>query len=622
MNSVTRIGEVYSVSGRNVKVLVDANKNDSHLLFKGSLLKNVSVGSFIKIAKGFVRIIGKVEGEYNNLDKELSNDEYHSSRDVIRRYLEVKLLGYIDFNSYKMGIKEMPLIGNECFLLIDSEFRLIHRFAKSYQDSINIGTLLMDDSQDIRLGINELFTGHIGIFGNTGSGKSYTLAQLYHQLYIEAKKYPNFNNKARFIIFDFNGEYSTDASITESKRSYKLSTRDSGDGNKIQIGQSDIFKPELVSILANATEKTQQPFIRRALKLYSYVFKQQNQLEKLREIICDLLVQTLKFRDSVKGNHLIAYIEQILLLGYKEDDGKHQEVEDFFGKLGYFSKDNCFYVDINGNRSFFDNADADNKIKRLQIYLNISSYMLCNNSIDRIILFMLIQLSKDLLYNRVVNEHVAPAINKLKAHKTGFEKIFDIKEEEVSIFDDTNLVVIDMNNVSTDMKKLIPMILSQKLYNEHKIRHEADKRYSLHLVIDEAHNILSYESVRESETWKDYRLETFEEIIKEGRKFGVFLTIASQRPSDISHTIISQLHNFFIHRLVNQKDIDMIGNSVSYLDKLSIEQLPNLPTGGCVVAGVMTQLPVLIQIKRLDQQCAPDSSTIDLVSAWTTGENK
>lgn len=57
---------------------------------------------------------------------------------------------------------------------------------------------------------------------------------------------------------------------------------------------------------------------------------------------------------------------------------------------------------------------------------------------------------------------------------------------------------------------------------------------SLHIIIDEAHNILSITSERESQTWKDYRLETFEEIIKEGRKFGVFLTISSQRPSDIS----------------------------------------------------------------------------------------
>lgn len=73
-------------------------------------------------------------------------------------------------------------------------------------------------------------------------------------------------------------------------------------------------------------------------------------------------------------------------------------------------------------------------------------------------------------------------------------------------------------------------------------------------------------STRESEEWKDYRLECFEEIIKEGRKFGVFLTIGSQRPSDISDTIISQLHNYFIHRLVNEEDVRKMYRTVAFAD--------------------------------------------------------
>lgn len=84
----------------------------------------------------------------------------------------------------------------------------------------------------------------------------------------------------------------------------------------------------------------------------------------------------------------------------------------------------------------------------------------------------------------------------------------------------------------------------------------------MNIIVDEAHNILSRDSDRESERWKDYRLETFEEIIKEGRKFGVFLTIASQRPSDISSTIISQLHNYFLHRLINNNDIFAVKNNL------------------------------------------------------------
>nr|UVT38032.1 hypothetical protein cemce18_00028 [uncultured bacterium] len=103
------------------------------------------------------------------------------------------------------------------------------------------------------------------------------------------------------------------------------------------------------------------------------------------------------------------------------------------------------------------------------------------------------------------------------------------------------------------MKKIIPLLLAKHYYEKHKIKIESPPNKTLHLIIDEAHNVLSLQSVREQESWKDYQLELFEEIIKEGRKFGVFLTISSQRPADISPTIMSQLHNFFIHRLVMKK---------------------------------------------------------------------
>lgn len=139
---------------------------------------------------------------------------------------------------------------------------------------------------------------------------------------------------------------------------------------------------------------------------------------------------------------------------------------------------------------------------------------------------------------------------------------------------------------------------------------------SLNIIIDEAHNILSYESQRESESWKDFRLETFEEIIKEGRKFGVFMTIASQRPSDISATIISQLHNYLIHRLINNKDLEMIEKAVSYLDKLSFETLPILPVGACVLSGIIADLPIIIQVDKLNKSVQPKSETMSLEDCW------
>ena len=111
-------------------------------------------------------------------------------------------------------------------------------------------------------------------------------------------------------------------------------------------------------------------------------------------------------------------------------------------------------------------------------------------------------------------------------------------------------------------------------------------------------------------------MEIFEEIIKEGRKFGFFLTIASQRPYDISATIISQLHNYFIHRLVNEQDLRMISNAINSLDSISKAQIPNLAPGQCVLTGTSFEMPLLIQVYKLPKEKSPSSDNADLVKLW------
>lgn len=609
LDSILRIGEVWSVDGRSVRIKVDENKNVSHLLYCGTVIKNVSVGGFVKISKGYVRIITKVEGERIALDKDI-DEVYHSGQDVLRRYLDVKLLGYIDCNKYYQGIKELPLVGNECSLIVKTEFELIHSFVSDKSKAICIGSLLLDDEQKINFDINELFGSHIGIFGNTGSGKSYTLAKIYHQLFEKVQNYHSFSKNAKFLLFDFNGEYSGKNTITKEKTIFKLSTSVAVENtNRIPISQSEIAKPELLSILANATEKTQQPFIKRTLQLREYIQKADNALDAFRGLLKKAIRDTLKIEDGVKGNILLSYLCQML-------ENNKEEHLDLHEGIGFHSGQHCFLVEVAGQKVYMHDAGSENILPNLPLYKSADDYNFSDNFIAEFIDYMYLQLILDVNSNRAINEHIAPAINKLRGTQKSFDKIFNItNDENDNLFDKSSFVVIDMNSCNTEMKKLVPLIISLEVYRKQKEK-KAGAKESLNIIIDEAHNILSYESTRESETWKDYRLEVFEEIIKEGRKFAVFMTLASQRPSDISHTIISQLHNYFIHRLVNQRDIDMIANHVSYFDKLSVEQLPVLPQGGCVVAGVMTQLPVIIQVAPLNKEVAPNSSTIKLVESW------
>ena len=101
----------------------------------------------------------------------------------------------------------------------------------------------------------------------------------------------------------------------------------------------------------------------------------------------------------------------------------------------------------------------------------------------------------------------------------------------------------------------------------------------------------------------------------------MFVTIASQRPADISPTIISQLHNFFIHRLVNDRDLYLIDNTISTLDSLSRSLIPGLSQGCCVVTGTAFDLPMVIQVDRLPSNKQPSSEDVDLEKLWNTPAN-
>ena len=193
----------------------------------------------------------------------------------------------------------------------------------------------------------------------------------------------------------------------------------------------------------------------------------------------------------------------------------------------------------------------------------------------------------------------------MKSKQNDIRKIFD-PGDAGDLFE-RNVVVLALGDVNLEMRKTVPLLLAKLVYENHK---RVGGGRTLNLIIDEAHNILSRESFREAESWKDYRLETFEEIIKEGRKFGVFVTIASQRPNDISHTITSQAHNYFIHRLINEKDLQSIASAVSYIDKITEESIPTLPTGTCIFSGIAGQMPLKLAIRPLDHALRPRSATI------------
>lgn len=614
-DSIFRIGKVFSVEGRLVKIKVDKQKNASHLLYKGELLKNVGVGGYIKIIKGFISIIGKVESEQIQEDKSV-NHSYNKEEDKINRILNVSLLGFVDSNTFERGIKELPLIDNECFLLDKEEIEKVHDFVDEKKDKkLRLGVLALESGQPIHVGVNGLFASHIGIFGNTGSGKSYTLARLYRTLYTSFQEQKKFKENAKFLLFDFNGEYNLKDTIISDKNIVNLNTKTQEGEDKLNFNEKDLLNIELFSIMANATEKIQQPFLKRALDYYQYILKSDDSLSHYKNLLRSKIERILSMTDKNKAYLLLDYVREILPI--KIQDGIEESLADDFTWHGVKS---TFYKVPNNDHDFFDQKPE--LIKETKLYKHVDEYTFPEDIISKIIDFLYLQLIHDVLSNRAQNEHISPVINKLKSFQKDFKKVIEISaDKNTDFWNSKNFTVINLNDANLNTKKLIPLLVSYKLYSEHKKEKKETVDKYLNIIIDEAHNILSYESQRESESWKDYRLETFEEIIKEGRKFGVFLTIASQRPSDISPTIISQLHNYLLHRLINNRDIQAVEKTISYLDKVSFESLPILPTGVCILAGLMAHIPVVVKVDEIEKIHEPNNKTINLVSNWIDSDN-
>lgn len=605
LNDYLKIGEVCEVQGKTVRAGVYSEKNTEYLNFRGTIIKNVGIGSFVLIRKGFNNIIGRVDGEIVK-ENPLSTSNYEQKGYLIKRLISISVLGTLEEDKFINGLTDLPLIGNFVYILEDQIISSIFSFGKS-ENKIRIGRIIGHDNYPFILDVQDIACSHVGIFGNTGSGKSNTVAKIYNEIISKFSYYKNFKNNSKFVFIDFNDEYRR---VVNQLDYYSLNTRrkkissEDNEQSHYPLCVDDVQNTEFWSIILEATEKTQKPFIDRCIRKFKN--KRNNLSDEFTiDSICDLIAKTQNKYQDIK--HQLLDICGTLGLG-----DEFENLEFFFS---YNSQSKSFYFAGTHNYEIgkeqikasvfkdssinFENFNSLSEFRLFDFYLK---YYYCVES------------SK----GYIAKEHIGPLLSRSKTKCLDLEKVFKVfdKEEYKEVLKrQNNVEVISLLNVKLSIKKIVPLLICKIKYSEKKKR-EQELNSTLNLIVDEAHNILSQASASETEEWRDYRLESFEEIIKEGRKFGVFLTIASQRPSDISDTIISQLHNYFIHRLVNQEDINKICRSVSFADKASNEMISILPAGGCLVSGLATNFPVLVKIDMLPKSNRPNSDNVNISKIW------
>ena len=625
------VGTVREIRGTNVIIRLFENSSQMTYFLNGHRYSGVMIGSYIGIKRGHYTIVAKIEKEY-------AQDIFHDtkiqefSKDRFIREVEAKVIGSFVREKYISGMVAFPQIFNDVILLPNEKISSIICGDTSTEEDPTDGNPSTNPELFFKIGnlwpegipymINwaKIFNTHIAIFGNTGSGKSNTLARLYANLFcLDAKNIIEFG-ESRFVVIDFNGEYIGTKVLSENKRIYKLDTRDQNDDSKdkIPIPADKFWDKEMLSILFGATEQTQQPFLNRLL---NYYFSKTHFVDNLSKYLCRAFETVYSF-PSKESLSLLKDALDILEIN-------HDEFSPWIDRTAFNPNNpNGYYstAELSGwNDSrgrWYWNADENENIlsdEIKKIKNTLESYKLKEEAINPIVQLRLascFQMIFDLSRHTIQYDHISPLIHRIEARSKDLDKVLliDHSQEKVNIFPDKNIHVISLKHVNKDIKMLIPMLIAKISYNLHRTQSEQDSIFNL--IIDEAHNILSEKTTTESEKWKDYRLDVFEEIVKEGRKFGYYLTIASQRPADISPTIVSQIHNYFIHRLVNDNDLRLLDRTMTSLDYISKSSIPNLSAGQAIITGVSFDLPVIVQIDKLQKDEAPNSSNSELERIW------
>lgn len=580
------VGEVIAVTGIRISLRIFEDSSHETIFYDGVKYRGVSLREHISIQRGFIDIVCLVEGEYLD-ERRLDTD---AEKTLYIRKVEVRPIGFIVDGKFLEGVKYMPMIRDKASLL--SEPMIGKIYGTDVKSSFSIGTMLKENVA-INLPWTKIFNSHLGIFGNTGSGKSNTLAKLYTTLFKE--KHAALKTTSQFVIIDFNGEYTEDQILPAKSKKITILDQKKG-GNKFKVESSHFWDPETLSLLFQATTNTQQPFIRRVLtgrEKFKGAGSLQNYIDKTFE---GAFSASEPKPDALELSREIARILEC------------EPLLDHLRGITYNSQKK-YFRDNDDNFYNSDGEGYENFIKPLLEEVDIDGI----DQFTELILRFYLQLCSDVVFGYAQYEHIQPVLARAKSAIHGLRNVLDIVDVPPRPM---LLHVISLKKCKSEIKKILPLLIAKNAYINHKETVKSPPDKTLHLIIDEAHNILSEQSSREHEIWKDYRLELFEEIIKEGRKYGVYLTLSSQRPADISPTIVSQIHNFFIHRLVNERDLQLLDNTISTLDSSSKALIPTLAKGCCVVTGTAFDLPMILKIDPLLKQHRPSSDDVNLEELW------
>lgn len=660
------IGSVEFVSPNEIKVLLEINAPQNTAINTGMPQLFPKVNGFVLIPNesgAVVGIISWIGIEYSSYPKRKGYQDF----DLVDlpfplRKLSVSPLGILkeyDGNyEIERGVYSYPSVGDIVVVPNQEQLRAIVQ-NKDSKAKVKIGVSSMAANAPVYINPDRVFGRHIAVLGNTGSGKSCSVAGLIRWSLEAAQKSIVDGGKlnSRFIILDPNGEYANTFDGLCNVRRFQLVFNDSAEKdpnvNQLKV-PSWLWNSYEWSSIAQASGKTQRPLLRKTLREVRYggCLDENDRLIAPRRFLISILVSLRNFErqginaianwpgknnlgETLKSafDSLDVFLEQLSdeprekiesikesinsVLLRRPKIGKYYpafniediqvicnsiiESQSVFGELiSYQGPDEDCPV-------FFTNEEFLSHIERLAQENNAQQYM-------------------DFFMMRVRSILTDSRIASVIDTKTKEEVTLDtwLSKYIGDTADGGTINIIDLSLLSSEILYVIVSVLSRVIFEAHqRYRRMNGTILPTTLVVEEAHNFIKrYDGDSDEITANKLCSQSFEKIAKEGRKFGLGLMLSSQRPSELSQTVLSQCNSFLLHRLVNDKDQEMVRKLVP--DNLGgiLNELPILPTKKAILLGWAAPIPIIVEMNTLKENDRPKSKDPEFWDVWTGLEDR
>lgn len=638
------IGKVISVAADRFVVEMHAGTDSFTVVGFDGVHYVARLGSFVMIPAQLEYVVAEVVG-LRERDVAAGADRAGLDPASSAKFLDVVPVGMLPIagGAFRFGVSIFPSLYADALYALDGELDRIFETASAIEASagpdggpcsppdatryrmLPIGKSVVFEDYEVKVRLDEFFGGHVAILGNTGSGKSCTVASVLQSLF--GKPNEHHARGATFVVFDVNGEYHEALSPLAKDGSigvHRVVLDGTTGGFRVPHWFLELAEWEL---LLQASERTQLPVLRTALGLTSLFHANTSEALALREhFVATCIIECFRGAD---GDSPVSKFQRVvsLLQRYPTQDLNMKFLSQFnpIFQYGNFSG--------NGQALFL--AEVRKKLREdvsLPAYDRTPfSFGELHECLDFSILY------EEAHGNRQIRDYCSAMVTRLKAlqerseyaflrHEGGdveiapgdlefLAELVGLRQARERYVKRDQIIIIDLNAVEDEIVELVSAVVARMLFRLLR-RAEPRNRFPIHLLLEEAHRYIASTPSR----FAIDATKIFERIAKEGRKYGMFILLASQRPSELSKTVLSQCSNFLVHRIQNPDDLSQIRQMTPFISESVLKRLPSLPRQHALVFGTSVNLPTTFRVR--DASPRPRSDDTAVVDLWFHEEGR